>query len=101
MDIFDTRTMLEAVEQMPTARRFLLNTFFNGGSPVTFPTKTVDIDIVKGQRKMAPFVHPRLPGSISLRDGYRTDSYAPPYIQPKRETTAELVLKRSAGDNPF
>ncbi|KEZ65458.1 capsid protein, partial [Pseudomonas syringae pv. syringae FF5] len=72
-----------------------------GGSPVTFPTKTVDIDIVKGQRKMAPFVHPRLPGSISLRDGYRTDSYAPPYIQPKRETTAELVLKRSAGDNPF
>lgn len=101
MDIFDTRTMLEAVEQMPTARRFLLNTFFNGGSPVTFPTKTVDIDIIKGKRKMAPFVHPRLPGSVSLRDGYTTSNYTPPYIQPKRETTAELVLKRAAGDNPF
>jgi len=101
MDIFDTRTMLEAVEQMPTARRFLLNTFFNGGSPVTFPTKTVDIDIIKGKRKMAPFVHPRLPGSVSLREGYTTSNYTPPYIQPKRETTAELVLKRSAGDNPF
>ena len=62
MDIFDTRTMLEAVEQMPSARRFLLNTFFNGGNPVTFATKTVDIDIIKGKRKMAPFVHPRLPG---------------------------------------
>ena len=101
MDIFDTRTMLEAVEQMPTARRFLLNTFFNGGSPVTFPTKTVDIDIIKGKRKMAPFVNPRLPGSVSLREGYTTSTYSPPYIQPKRETTAELVLKRSAGDNPF
>lgn len=101
MPIFDTRTMLEAVEQMPTARRFLLNTFFNGGNPVTFPTKTVDIDIIKGQRKMAPFVHPRLPGSVSLREGFRTDTYSPPYIQPKRETTAELVLKRSAGDNPY
>ncbi|MGO4366441.1 major capsid protein [Pseudomonas sp. PAB10] len=101
MDIFDTRTMLEAVEQMPTARRFLMNTFFNGGSPVTFPTKTVDIDIIKGKRKMAPFVHPRLPGSVSLRDGYTTSNYTPPYIQPKRETTAELVLKRAAGDNPF
>lgn len=101
MDIFDTRTMLEAVEQMPSARRFLLNTFFNGGSPVTFATKTVDIDIIKGKRNMAPFVHPRLPGSLSLRDGYTTTSYMPPYIQPKRETTAELVLKRAAGDNPF
>lgn len=101
MDIFDTRTMLEAVEQMPTARRFLLNTFFNGGSPVTFPTKTVDIDIIKGKRKMAPFVNPRLPGSLSLREGYTTSTYAPPYIQPKRETTAELVLKRAAGDHPY
>lgn len=101
MDIFDTRTMLEAVEQMPSARRFLLNTFFNGVSPVTFPTKTVDIDIIKGKRKMAPFVHPRLPGSLSLRDGFTTSTYTPPYIQPKRETTAELVLKRAAGDNPF
>lgn len=101
MDIFDTRTMLEAVEQMPTARRFLLNTFFNGGTPVTFPTKAVDIDIIKGKRKMAPFVNPRLPGSLSLREGYTTSTYTPPYIQPKRETTAELVLKRAAGDNPY
>lgn len=101
MNIFDTRTMLEAVEQMPSARRFLMNTFFNGGTPVTFPTKTVDIDIIKGKRKMAPFVNPRLPGSLSLRDGYTTSTYTPPYIQPKRETTAELVLKRAAGDNPY
>lgn len=101
MDLFDTRTMLEAVEQMPSARRFLLNTFFNGDNPVTFATKAVDIDIVKGKRKMAPFVHPRLPGSMSLREGIRSDTYTPPYIQPKRETTAELVLKRSAGDSPY
>lgn len=101
MDIFDTRTMLEAVEQIPSARRFLMQTFFNGGAPRTFATKTVDIDIVKGQRKMAPFVHPRMPGSIALRDGYSTSTYAPPYIQPKMETTAELILKRAAGDNPY
>lgn len=97
--IFETRTMLEAVEQMPPARRFLQDTFFSRVH--TFGTKTVDIDIVKGQRKMAPFVHPRLPGNLSLRDGYRTDTYAPPYIQPKRETTAELIFKRAAGDNPY
>lgn len=99
MDIFDTRTMLEAVEQMKPARRFLLDTFF--GRAETFATKTVDIDIVKGQRKMAAFVHPRLPGQAVLRDGYRTDTYAPPYIQPKIETNAELLLKRSPGESPY
>lgn len=101
MDIFDTLTMLEAVEQMPTPRRFLMDTFFNGRVPETFGTQTVTIDIVKGQRKMAPFVSPRLPGSISQRDGYSSNTYKPPYIQPKRETTAELLLKRAAGDAPF
>jgi len=100
-DIFDTRTMLEAVEQMKPARRFLQQTFFNAGVPRTFASKTVDIDITKGQRKMAPFVHPRLPGSTVLRDGYKSSTYAPPYIQPKLETTAELILKRAAGDNPY
>lgn len=99
MDIFDTRTMLDAVEQMKSPRRFLMDTFFRSGR--TFPTKTVDIDIVKGKRKMAPFVHPRLPGSNSQREGYRTDNYTPPYIQPKRDTDAELILKRSPGENPF
>lgn len=97
--IFDTRTMLEAVEQMVPARRFLQDTFF--GRVETFPTKTVDIDIVKGQRKMAPFVHPNLPGNISTREGYQTSTYTPPYIQPKRVTTAENILKRSPGDNPY
>ncbi|WP_145181829.1 major capsid protein [Pseudomonas sp. URMO17WK12:I11] len=100
-DIFDTLTMLEAVEQLATPRRFLMNTFFNGGFPETFPTETVTIDIVKGQRKMAPFVHPTLPGSVSQRTGIASSTYKPPYIQPKRVTQAGLILKRGAGENPF
>lgn len=100
-DIFDTLTMLEAVEQMARPRRFLMDTFFNGGRPETFGTATVDIDIYKGQRKMAPFVHPNLPGSVSQRTGFTSSSYKPPYIQPKRETKAELILKRAAGETPF
>lgn len=101
MDIFDTLTMLEAVEQMATPRRFLMNTFFNAGSPETFATETVTIDITKGQRKMAPFVHPTLPGSVSQRTGISTSTYQPPYIQPKRVTRAEQILKRGAGESPF
>ncbi|MGR3992459.1 major capsid protein [Pseudomonas sp. 1121_17] len=100
-DIFDTLTMLEAVEQMATPRRFLMNTFFNAGAPETFGTEAVTIDIIKGQRKMAPFVHPTLPGSISQRTGFSSSTYKPPYIQPKRATRAELILKRGAGETPF
>lgn len=100
-DIFDTMTMLQAVEQIRTPRRFLMNTFFNGSMPETFGTKTVTIDIIKGQRKMAPFVHPSLPGSVSSRKGFVSNTYEPPYIQPKLPTNAELILKRSAGENPF
>ncbi|SED12022.1 Phage major capsid protein E [Pseudomonas saponiphila] len=100
-DIFDTLTMLEAVEQMTPPRRFLMNTFFNGSVPQTFGTKTVTIDIVKGQRKMAPFVHPSLPGSVASRKGFVSNTYEPPYIQPKLATNAELILKRAAGESPF
>lgn len=101
MDIFDTLAMLEAVEQMALPRRFLMNTFFNGGTPETFPTETVTIDIMKGQRKMAPFVHPTLPGSVSQGTGFSSSTYKPPYIQPKRATRAEQILKRGAGETPF
>lgn len=100
-DIFDTLTMLEAVEQMATPRRFLMDRFFNAGAPETFPTETVTIDIVKNQRTMAPFVHPTLPGSVSQRTGISSSTYKPPYIQPKLETKAELILKRGAGESPY
>ncbi|MDT9644034.1 major capsid protein [Pseudomonas sp. JV245A] len=100
-DIFDTMTMLQAVEQIRTPRRFLIDTFFNGSMPETFGTKTVTIDIIKGQRKMAPFVHPSLPGSVASRKGFVSNTYEPPYIQPKLPTSAELILKRSPGENPF
>ncbi len=91
MDLFETRTMLEAVEQMKRARRFLGTTFF-GAAPVNYVTKHVDIDIIKGQRKMAPFVRPNRPGEVVDRSGSVMRSYTPPYVKPKLETNAGLLL---------
>lgn len=99
MDIFDTRTMLAAVEQMHTPSTFLLNTFFAASE--TFPTKTVDVDIVKGGRKLAPFVSPRVKGKAVERDGFISSNITPAYIKPKMETNAEQLLKRSPGQNPY
>lgn len=91
MDLFETRTMLEALEQMKPARRFLTQTFF-GATPRNFVTKHVDIDIIKGQRKMAPFVRPNRPGQVVDRGGSVMRSYQPAYVKPKLETNAGMLL---------
>lgn len=100
MDLFATRTMLAAVEQMKRARRFLSTLYF-GASPVNSPTQYVDIDIIKGHRKMAPFVRPNRPGAVVDRSGAVMRSYKPPYVKPKMETTAGMLLNRQPGEHIY
>lgn len=95
IDLFGTRFLLDTVNQFKRPKRFLLDMFFKGFRQ--FDTKTVDIDIYKGKRRMAPFVSPVLEGKVMERLGYSTNSYAPPYIKPKRPTVAGDLLARPAG----
>jgi hypothetical protein len=99
-DLFATRTMLAAVEQMKRSRRFLGTTFF-GATPVISPTVHVDIDIIKGNRKMAPFVRPNRPGQVVDRSGSVMRSYKPAYVKPKRETNAGALLMRQPGEHIY
>lgn len=96
IDLFETRTMLEAVRQMMPVRTFLKDTFFTNER--TFDTEYVDVDIVKGKRRMAPFVSPKIAGKVVERQGYRTNTYKAPMINPKIPTTAEQLQKRLAGE---
>ncbi len=95
IDIFDTRTMLEAVEQIKRPFNFLRDTFFP--KIHQFETETVDIDIVKGKRRMAPFVHPMAEGKAVERIGYSTNTLKPGYIKPHMPTSAADLLKRQPG----
>lgn len=97
VDLFETRTMLAAVEQMKRARRFLGSTFF-GAEPIVATTAHVDIDIIKGKRKLAPFVRPNRPGRIVDRSGSVMRSYKPAYVKPKLETQAGMLLARQPGE---
>lgn len=99
IDLFETRTLLRALEQMKPAKTFLLDTFFS--SQETSNSEHVDIDIIKGKRKLAPFVSPRMEGKAVDRLGFSTRTYKPPYIKPKMVTTAEDILKRQAGDHIY
>lgn len=95
IDIFDTRTMLEAIEQMKRPYTWLRDTFFSRVHQ--FETETVDVDIVKGKRRMAPFVHPLAEGKAVERIGFSTNTLKPGYIKPHMVTTAGDLLKRQPG----
>lgn len=99
IDLFETRTMLRALEQMKPVRTFLLDLWFRAVE--TSLTANVDIDIMKGKRKLAPFVSPRMQGKVMDRLGFSTRSYKPPYVKPKMVTTAQDFLSRSIGDHIY
>lgn len=97
--LFETRTMLEALEQMYPPKTFLKDTFFPGGN--TFTTKHVDIDIQKGKRRLAVYVKPTAEGKLVERIGFKTHSYIPPYVKMKTATTAQDFLTRNLGDTIY
>lgn len=97
IDIFKTRAMVSALRQDKPVGRFLLDTLF--GKVETSESEYVDIDIVKGKRKMSPFVAPRVEGKVIESKGFTTNSYKPAYIKQKFVTEAAAILEnRSAGE---
>ncbi len=96
IDIYQPRYLAEVVRSAPPVHTFLRDTFFTNVK--TFPTERVDIDIVKGDREMAAFVHPKLGAETMELEGYETKSYKPPMVNPDLVTTAENYMKRSPGE---
>ncbi len=99
MDMFSTRTMLAAVSTMLPLRTFLKDTFFPESN--TYDTLKVDFDIKAGKREIAPYVHPQIGGKTIEDRSYQTKSYEPPEVSPDFVTTAENLLKRSAGEHVY
>lgn len=101
VDMFSTRTMLGMItEGERKSRNFFRDRYFKNRP--TFNTEKVDIDIVGiNNRKLAPFVHPKIGGVAVDRTGFRTESYTAPEISPMRVTTAEDMLKRSPGETIY
>lgn len=99
IDLYTPRTLLEVVRSNPPTRTFFRDTFFTNTR--TFPTERVDLDIVKGDRQMAAFVAPRVGGAVIRMQGYKTESYAPPLINPYDITTADMLMTRLPGEDLY
>ena len=99
VNIYTPRYLAEVVQQAPRVSTFFLSTFFTNVQ--TFSTERVDIDLVKGDRRMAPFVHPRVGGKVLKDKGYQTKSFKPPLVNPYDVTTADQLMNRLPGENPY
>lgn len=99
INIYEPRYLAEVVRTAPPVHTFFRDKFFTNVK--TFVTKRVDIDIVKGDRRMAAFVHPRKGGTALLDQGYSTESYAPPLVNPYDVTTADQLMERLPGEDLY
>lgn len=80
VSIYDPWTMGRVVTKLPPVHTFFRSTFFKNEE--TFVTKEVDVDFVKGSRKVAPYVHPVISGKTVPDEGYETKSYKLPLVAP-------------------
>ncbi|WP_373220893.1 major capsid protein [Mediterraneibacter gnavus] len=97
VSIYEPRTMGRVVAKLPPVRTFFRSTFFRNEE--TFVTKNVDVDFVKGSRKVAPFVHRVIGGKTVPNTGYETKTYTPPLVAPDKITTVDDLLNRQPGES--
>ena len=97
VSIYEPRTMGRVVTKLPPVHTFFRSTFFKHEE--TFVTKDVDVDFVKGSRKVAPYVHRMIGGKTVPNTGYTTKTYTPPLVAPDKITTIDDLLKRQAGES--
>lgn len=99
ISMFETRVMLPMVNNEKRASSFLRDRYF--GNIVRSDSKKVDIDIVDGKRKVAPFVHPNIGGKAVSHEGFTTNTFETPEVSPLMITTAEDLLNRAAGESIY
>lgn len=101
-NIYDTHTLLMAVESLSPVSSFLRDRYFptNDATDV-FSTTDVLIEYKDGSKKLAPFVAPRKGGVAVLRKGYSVNRYEPPRIAPKRSLSIDDLTQKGFGEALF
>jgi len=96
-DLYSFPTLLKVIGQLPPPSTYILDTFFQDGE--TFDTEYVEIQTMKGNKPIAPYVSELQPGKVILRTGFTAKQYKPALIKPARPITAIDLKVRSAGES--
>ena len=97
LDIYSTRAQLAAIELLPREYSFLYDTFCADMGAVE--EEKAIWDFRKGDRQMAPVVHPGVGGVIMGREGYETREIGFCTIAPERVITNPDLQKRAFGED--
>jgi hypothetical protein len=96
MDRYATQTILAMVEEMEAKRGFWTQLCFS--NTITFDTDTIEFDMKRGGKPVAPFVSPMV-GAVPLRrQGFITKSFKAAYVKMKSFVGPTDVLQRTAGE---
>lgn len=102
IDIYQTQTMIAAMELMPHRPTFLRDRYFPTTEKDIFVTEDVLVEYKDEKaRKIAPCVIPRKGGIAISREGYKTERYSPANIAPERSLTIDDLKKKQFGETVF
>jgi hypothetical protein len=100
INLYEPRTLQRVFSEIKPAFSFLRDTFFGGRE--TSVTELVDVDYVKGKRRLARYSSSKnLRGKEVKRDGFITRTFRPALINPKRTITGETVKQRLPGEHIY
>ena len=101
MGLYETKTLIAALKKVYPVSCWFRNRYFPTTDKDIFPTNKILIEYKKGNRKMAPFVAPRVGGITMDREGYRSEEYEPPYIAPRRLLSIDDLNKKGFGEQLY
>jgi hypothetical protein len=96
LSIYETATLIKVVENLKEPSQFLLDMFFPNATQSD--TELVALDVFDGKRRLAPFVNPLVEGKFVESLGYRTATFAPPYLKPKGRLDPKRAIRRQMGE---
>jgi len=89
-------SFIAAIKEEKPFSTFLRDRYFP--FKTAFATDEVLVEFKDGNKRLAPFVAPRVGGVTVKRDGHTAKTFAPAYIAPKRTLTIDELKKKRLGE---
>jgi hypothetical protein len=99
IDLYDTYTLLMAIQKIPKPTFFLRDTFFPRRD--FSPTEHVQIDYRKQQRLAAKFIDKNTGPQVIQRQGFDTRDFIAPEVGGSRVMTVDDIIRRYIGESPY
>jgi hypothetical protein len=97
MDLLHWRSLTEAIRNIQVPGRLILDLIWNKRPQRKFATKNVDVDIISGDKLLAPFVTQYQAGKVVNKIGRSIRSFESPQIRIKTKLNAGDFNVRGAG----